>query len=231
MTARLRAAALAAALAGVLAATVAGPARATTAPPAAGETTATAATARAVPPREHICFSPDGTELNSFLGITDRIVGPPDCREAFSDETLYRSFPSWGTAQPRQAGDPPLLYPSDYTTSLPDDPMSDFRAKLLGVRIVQDIGTRRERTYSFGPEVLRRTSTDQASGFLFASFAAGPLDALSIGRHTSTVFMRLSAEHCDGLSTVREDSCLPAGEFPYTPVTRLQIFPPSAGRP
>ncbi|HEY9372682.1 hypothetical protein [Streptomyces sp.] len=184
-----------------------------------------AAAQTAVPPQEHICFSPDGTELNSFLGIADRIIGPPTCREAFAGERLYRSFFSWGTAQPREAGDPPLLYPPDYVTSLPDDPMRDFRSKLVGVRVVHDINTVRERSYSFGQEIVRRTETFEGDGNLYAWFAAGPLHPLSVGTHTSTVFMRLTAEHCDGITTDRESSCLPAGEFLWSHIPVLRIFP------
>lgn len=101
-------------------------------------------------------------------------------------------------------------------------------SKFLGVRVVTDIGTARARSFTFGPQTLRRIAVDPNFGLPFAYFAAGPLRPLSVGAHTTTVFMRLSAEHCDGLAPVREENCLPAGEFRFTADTPLVVFPPSA---
>ncbi|MFI6015805.1 hypothetical protein ACIBAG_44795 [Streptomyces sp. NPDC051243] len=181
------------------------------------------ARARAVPPEEHICPAPDGTNLNEFLGITERLVGPPACREMFAGERWFRAFPSWGTA-PNAAS---AVYPAGYTPARPA-PMDDFVSKFLGVRVVTDIGTARERSYTFGPQTLRRIAFDPNLGLPFAFFAAGPLHPLSVGAHTTTVFMRLSAEHCDGVAPVREENCLPAGEFRFTGDTPLQVFPRNA---
>jgi hypothetical protein len=106
--------------------------------------------------------------------------------------------------------------------------MDDFVSTFLGVRVVTGIGTARERSFTFGPQTLRRIAVDPNFGLPFAHFAAGPLRPLSVGTHTTTVFMRLSAEHCDGLTPVREKNCLPAGEFPFTADSPLAVFPPSA---
>ncbi|WP_329388762.1 hypothetical protein OG625_34345 [Streptomyces sp. NBC_01351] len=189
---------------------------------AAGGATAQAQTqARVVPPRDHNCLAPDGTNLNTALGIRERIIGPPACREAFAGERWVRSFPSWGTA----TGSAGAVYPPGYTSE--QNPMDDFRSKFLGGRIVNDIGTRRERTYSFGPETIRLLQ--EQDGVIYAMFASDVLHPLSVGPHTSTVFLRLSAEHCDGLGTVREDNCLPAGENAYTADVPVRFFPRSAG--
>lgn len=203
---RIRAALVSVLLATVLAAAGGGTAQATT---------------RAVPPPDHNCLAPDGTNLNVFLGISERIIGPPACREAFAGEQLVRSFPSWGTRSSSEGAE----YPDGYTPSEPN-PMDDFVSKFQGVRIVNDIGTAQERSFTFGPEVLRRIAVQD--GMPFAFFASPPMRPLSVGAHTSTVFMRLSAEHCDGLAANREENCLPGGEFQYTGNTPVRIFPRSA---
>ncbi|MGW4755527.1 hypothetical protein [Streptomyces chartreusis] len=200
---RIRAAMIGAALITVLAATSGGTAQAQT---------------RAVPPADHNCLSPDGTNLNTFLGISERIIGPPACREAFAGEQWVRTFSSWGTA-PSSVG---AVYPAGYTPARPN-PMDDFTSKFLGVRVVNDIGTPRERSFTFGPETIRRISV--VDGFPFAFFGTRPLRPLSVGPHTSTVFMRLSAAHCDGVGTAPDENCLPAGEFQYTGDTPIRFFP------
>ncbi|MFB0633020.1 hypothetical protein [Streptomyces sp. AB3(2024)] len=58
-----------------------------------------------------------------------------------------------------------------------------------------------------------------------AGIASPPFKALTVGAHTSTVFVTLRAEHCDGLGTVREDNCLPAGTTPYTWDTPFEVQP------
>ncbi|MGW1554818.1 hypothetical protein [Streptomyces sp. NPDC002346] len=172
-----------------------------------------------VPPVEHACVF-EGVNLNEFLGVTQRLIGPPPCREAFVGEQWVRTFPSWGTAPSAQG----TVYPAGYTPARPA-PMDDFISKFRGVRIVNDIGTRQERSFTFGPEVVRRITLDSETGILFASFATPPLHPLSAGGHTTTVFMHLSAEHCDGLGTNPDENCLPGGEFQYTGVTPVRFFP------
>ncbi|MEU8616433.1 hypothetical protein [Streptomyces sp. NPDC048623] len=175
--------------------------------------------AQARPPAEHVCFF-EGQDLNVFLGVTQRLIGPPPCREAFVGEQWVRTFPSWGTAASAEEA----VYPAGYTPQRPA-PMDDFLAKFLGVRVVNDIDTVRERSFTFGPETVRRTEIDSESGLPFTYFATAPLRPLSAGEHTSTVFMRLSAEHCDGLGTVEGENCLPGGEFQYTGDNRVTFFP------
>ncbi|MFE2285432.1 hypothetical protein ACFXDJ_14800 [Streptomyces sp. NPDC059443] len=178
---------------------------------------AATATAQAFPTPDHNCVF-EGENLNTLLGVGERLLGPPPCREAFADERWVRTFPSWGTA----TGPAGALYPADYTPARPG-PMDDFTSKLRGVRIVQDIGTHREWSVTAGPEVVRNITLFE--GHPFANFASAPLRPLSLGSHTTTVFMNLSAEHCDGLGEDRVEHCLPAGEFPYTGHARVHSFP------
>ncbi|MFE2852047.1 hypothetical protein ACFXJO_13065 [Streptomyces lavendulae] len=163
------------------------------------------------------CLDPEGTDLNALLSIREQIIGPPACRVAVAMKPWVSAFPSWGTA----AGAADAVYPAGYAPSLPT-PMDDFILKFLGVRIVQDIGTPQERSFSFGPEVLRLVVTEE--GLPFATFASPALPGLRPGPHTSTVYFRMSSEHCDGAGTSRADDCLPAGESAYTGNTPFEAL-------
>ncbi|MFJ8011833.1 hypothetical protein [Streptomyces sp. NPDC096339] len=204
----------------VVLATLSAAAGAGTAAQAREKEPARAAARAAVPPADHNCLSPDGTNLNAFLGVSERIIGPPDCREAFVGEQWVRTFPSWGTA----VNGARARYPRGYTPAR-FNPMDDFVSKFLGIRVVNDIGTAQERSHTFGPETIRRIAPFDRD--LFAFFGSAPLSSLSAGAHTTTVFMRLSAEHCDGLGRRPLENCLPAGEFAYTGDTPVTFFPRS----
>lgn len=166
--------------------------------------------------RGNHCLSSEGVDINAQLSIREQIIGPPNCRVAVAWKPWVRAFPSWGTA----ANAATAVYPAGYTPSLPN-PFDDFLLKFLGVRITQDIGTPQERSYSFGPEVLRLVTIEE--GLPFANFASPALPGLRPGTHTTTVFFRMAFEHCDGAGTVREENCLPAGETPYTGNTPFEV--------
>ncbi|MGW0087103.1 hypothetical protein [Streptomyces sp. NPDC003393] len=180
----------------------------------------TLATRTAKPPLKHACVF-EGMNLNKFLGVRQRLIGPPPCREAFVDEKWVRTFPAWGTAASAKGA----VYPPGYRPAR-RSPMTDFKAKFRGVRIVNDIGTARERSYTFSrSQVLRRVDLDVEADVRMASFATPPLRPLSAGAHTTTVFIRLSAQHCDGLGTDPDANCLPGGESQYTDDTPVTFFP------
>ncbi|MFH8802742.1 hypothetical protein ACH4F6_24575 [Streptomyces sp. NPDC017936] len=207
---RIRATVVSAALVTVLA-TASGGAQART-----GAEDAPRPPASGAPPATNACLTPDGTDLNALLSIREPIIGPPACRVAPAGEKWVRSFPGWVTAPGAEGA----VYPAGYTPSLPE-PTDDFVLKFLGARIVQDIGTPRERSVSFGPEVLRLVVV--SGGLPVATFATPPLRPLKPGHHTSTVFVRLSARHCDGLGTDPEANCLPGGETQYTAATPFEV--------
>lgn len=196
---------LAAFVASVLAATLAG-----------------AAPAQAVPPPDHNCLSPDGTNLNQLYEVGERIIGPPACREAFAGERWVRTGATWATAP--SAAD--AVYPEGYTPSEPN-PIDDFNAKFAGARFVHDAGTPQERSFTFGREALR-TGFTAPNGLPYSAIVSPALRPLSVGRHTSTMYLRLSAEHCDGLGTSPDDNCLPEGEFTWSHAT-FEVFPRSPG--
>ncbi|MCL8014416.1 hypothetical protein [Streptomyces sp. AS02] len=184
-------------------------------------TLAGAGTAQAQPSPDHNCVF-EGININQLLGITERVIGPPPCREALAGERWVRVGPSWQTAGENER----KVYPPRYQPQDPD-PIDDFNAKFLGARYVLDRGTAQERTFVFGREVLR-TGFVGADGRPFSIPASPPFEPLSIGRHTVVTFLRFSAEHCDGLGRVREQNCVPAGELPWTGDTPFEVFPRSA---
>ncbi|MBY8842913.1 hypothetical protein [Streptomyces sp. SP2-10] len=182
----------------------------------------TLSTRAAQPPAEHACVF-EGVDLNEFLGVPQRLIGPPPCREAFVGEKWVRTFPAWVTAASAKGA----VYPPGYKPAR-RAPMDDFVSKFRGIRVVNDIGTAQERSYVFtGKQVLRRVDLDSEANVRIASFATPPLHPLSAGAHTTTVFMRLSAQHCDGLGTDPDANCLPGGEFEYTGDTPVTFFPRS----
>lgn len=177
--------------------------------------------AHAAPPPDHNCLSPSGTNLNHLYGIQERIIGPPTCREALAGERWVLAAAPWVTA----AGAAGAVYPAGYTPARPN-PIDDFNAKFVGARYVLDRGTRQEQTFRFGREALR-TGLVTDDRLPFSAPVSPALHSLSIGRHTVTVFLTLSAEHCDGLGPDRDLQCLPAGEFQWTPDIPFEIFPRS----
>jgi hypothetical protein len=177
-----------------------------------------AGTAHAVPPPDHNCLSPGGDNLNQLYGVRERIIGPPACREAFAGEQWVRTAPGWLTA----ASAAVAVYPAGYTPARPD-PIDDFNTKFVRARYVHDGGTRQERTFTFGREALR-TGFVTADGRPYSAPVSPAFHPLSVGQHTTAVYLTLSAEHCDGLGTNRGENCLPAGEFQYS-VAPFQVFP------
>lgn len=172
----------------------------------------------AVPPQDHNCLSPSGLNLNELFGISERIIGPPACRETFAGERWVRSQATWATA----ASAAEAVYPEGYTPAQPNS-IDDFNAKFAGARFVHDRGTAQERSFTFGPEILRTGFVE--NGLPFSGFSSPAFHALSVGEHTTTVFVTMSAEHCDGLVANPDENCLPAGEFQWTGDTPFQVFP------
>ena len=112
------------------------------------------------------------------------------------------------------------VYPAGYVPLRPL-PIEDFVAKLT-VRVVTDGGTHQQKTYVFSPAEAVRTDItldqldpdDPDAAQLALSVTMPRMKPLSVGTHTYEVTWVLSAQHCDGYSTVVEESCLPAGELP-----------------
>ena len=154
------------------------------------------------------CTAPNGTDLNAFYGVTDQIVNRV-CTEVTAGEH-WRVTSLWFGDDGTDS-----VYPAGYTPLQPR-PRDDFLAKLT-VEVVIDGGTPQQRVEVFpGSEAVDLD-------FTFDQFVPGAppypvavtiprLRPLSPGEHTRELRWVLSAEHCDGLTAVREESCIPAGE-------------------
>ena len=124
----------------------------------------------------------------------------------------WRPFVSWITDDGVDS-----VYPAGYVPLRPL-PIEDFVAKLT-VKVVTDGGTDHQETYGFSPAAAVRTdiTLDQLepdAPELSLAVTMPRMKPLSVGAHTYEVTWVLSAQHCDGFSTVVEESCLPAGELP-----------------
>jgi hypothetical protein len=211
--------------------------------------------AEAKPKDEHSCPSPffPNSDLNERYGVSERIIGPPGCREAFAGEKWVRAVPPWITApNAAQAG-----YPDGYTPELPN-PINDFNKKFSGARYVIDEGTPQEKTFAGGPEILRTGFTvpqgyieppgyPNIDGFPFSSPVSPVYHPLSVGTHTINVYVTMSARHCNGIKPVPTAAlglapgaaCLDQGEHRYpvadlgggTPETGLLFTVSSNGKP
>ncbi|MEV5409617.1 hypothetical protein AB0K60_12370 [Thermopolyspora sp. NPDC052614] len=160
---------------------------------------------------ERACLSPEGINLNQLYRVKERIIGPPACRTALAGERWVRVTPEWVTAADADTA----VYPKGYVPEKPN-PIDDFNAKLVAVRYVQDIGTPRERSFTFGRKAVLRTGFFTEDGLPYSTTVSPSFRPLSVGTHTSTVYYRLRAKHCDGLGTDRVVNCLPAGETVFS---------------
>ncbi|MET9467152.1 hypothetical protein ABZY44_20580 [Streptomyces sp. NPDC006544] len=157
------------------------------------------------------CLNPEGDDLNALYHVKQRIIGPPACRETFEKAQWVRSAPDWVTA----ADGASAVYPEGYEP-LRIDPIDDFDHKFVSATYVHDIGTPQEKSFTYKRKQVLRTGSVGPDGLPFTALISPPFKALSVGEHTTTVFITLDAEHCDGLGTVREENCLPAGSSVFS---------------
>ncbi|MCJ0873720.1 hypothetical protein [Streptomyces sp. AP-93] len=166
------------------------------------------------------CFGNDGTDLNEFYGVKERIVGPPTCREIYAKEKWVRVAPGWSTAPSAAVA----VYPAGYTPSEPD-PIDDFNSKFVSATYVLDIGTPQEKRHTFKKKQVLRTGFIAPDGLPYSAAVSPSFKAPDLGPHTHTILFTLKDEHCDGLGSDREADCLPAGTFPYTGDTAITVVP------
>jgi len=165
------------------------------------------------------CISPNA-DLNVVYGIAEQIVA------AFCPH--LNAGQQWRTASVWIVNDTFELVPERFEPA-EATPVEDFLAKFSAVKVVIDAGTPQEKTVVFpndgtlftGPASLLGGSLNEV---LISPITLGKLQPLSVGEHTLELYWVLSDEHCDGLGTVRDDNCLPAGEFFYTSFT-FEVIP------
>jgi hypothetical protein len=159
------------------------------------------------------CFFFTGLDLNHLFGVPEQFRNFL-CRDLSAGEH-WRPFVPWIADDGVDS-----VYPAGYAPLRPR-PIEDFVAKLT-VRVVTDGGTQQQQSYVFSPAEAVRTDIalaqldpDDPDAPQFAMAVTMPrMKPLSVGAHSYEVTWVLSAQHCDGYSTVVEESCLPAGELP-----------------
>ena len=159
------------------------------------------------------CFFFTGVDLNDLFGVPEQFRDFL-CREVSAGEH-WRPFVPWITDDGVDS-----VYPAGYVPLRPL-PIEDFVAKLT-VKVVTDGGTDHQETYGFSAAAAVRTDItlaqlepdDPDAPQLSLAVTMPRMKPLSVGAHTYEVTWVLSAQHCDGYSTVVEESCLPAGEIP-----------------
>lgn len=165
------------------------------------------------PPGRHVnaCIHPSGVNFNELFGVADQFWNAI-CPNNLSVGEHWRPTAAWTFSEAADA-----IYPADYTP-LRENPIDDWLAKVVAIKMVIDAGTSREKTYLFSTAEAVRT--DLRISQVNPSFPAWPtafllprMAPLSPGQHTQQMFVVLSARQCDGLSL---DGCAPAGEEPVT---------------
>lgn len=159
------------------------------------------------------CVFFSGVDLNEVFGVPEQFRNFP-CREVSAGEH-WRPFVPWITDDGVDS-----VYPAGYVPLRPL-PIEDFVSKLT-VKVVTDGGTRQQKTYVFSPAEAVRTDItfdqlepdDPDARELSLAVTMPRMKPLSVGAHTYEVTWVLSTQHCDGYSTVVEESCLPGGEIP-----------------
>jgi hypothetical protein len=169
------------------------------------------------------CVNPAGVDLNELYGVSTQFFSA-FCQGITAGESSIRLF-AWFTDDGVDS-----VYPDGYLPSRPA-PLDDFVAKLVSAKIMIDGGTSQEFTVTYRPNNVLRTDINLAQlnpaapPFPMASLLLR-VNPLSVGGHTSQLFIVLSAEHCDGLGTDRAFNCLPAGETPLGPPRPFTVIVP-----
>lgn len=171
------------------------------------------------------CINEFGIDLNRLYGMTAQMQTSA-CRQQTAGERWV--VPMWWTVHTGNGS----VYPPEYTPSSPR-PIEDFAAKLAAVKVVVDAGLPSEKTHYLAADDVLRTDIDTDALFPGAFDEAYPtasilplLPPLSLGDHTYRPFLLMRAQHCDGFSTVVRNSCLPAGEVPFSPQRTLTVTAP-----
>jgi hypothetical protein len=177
-------------------------------------------------PDANHCFNAFGVDLNELYGVSDQFRNR-ECQVVSAGEHWIFGPIVWIVDDGVDS-----LYPDGYVPASPN-PIEDFAAKLVSVKVVVD-----GKAHVFSPSEALRTDIRVAQLEPGAWDESWPmasmlprLSPLSVGEHTIQPFIVLSAEHCDGIGAVEEENCIPAGEIPFGPPRPLTVTSPAQGRP
>jgi hypothetical protein len=163
-------------------------------------------TALAASPRTEHCVAPNGIDINANLDISAAVVAS-FCPEMKAGDSWVRAQ-FWTEAKTWEQV-PDGFVPAGAT------PLEDFVAKFVAIRYVVDQGTSHEFAVEFatGPSLWTDEHPLNPDIDLASAMTLGTIRPLSVGPHTVTSFWIFSDVHCDGMSSVFEESCVPAGAF------------------
>jgi hypothetical protein len=177
------------------------------------------------------CLTPSGVDLNTLLGVSEQILfsaGRTFCLSVSSGEFYIPFSVLWNVNSAEGIPGFPLVYPEGYTPAKPA-PIDDFISKASIEYIVDE-----HKTYLFpGEDVIKVVpfnSVRPGNPPFLSSISVAKLHPVSVGDHTVTVILRVSAQHCDGLGTDATPgvSCLyPNVDFPIRTLN-FEVVPGAA---
>jgi hypothetical protein len=163
-------------------------------------------TALADSPRTEHCVAPNGIDINANLDLSVAVVAP-FCPEIKAGD---RWVPAWFWSHAKTYEQVPDGFVPTSAT-----PLEDFVAKFVAIRYVVDQGTKHEFAVEFanGPSLWTDEHPLNPDIDLASPMTLGAIRPLPVGPHTVTTFWVFSDAHCDGFSSIFEESCVPAGVF------------------
>src|SRR5262245_20253970 len=167
------------------------------------------------------CVNAFGVDLNELYDVSDQFRNR-DCQAVTAGDHWVLGPLVWIVDDGVDS-----LYPDGYVPVAPN-PVDDFAAKLVAVKVVVD-----GKTQVFSPgEVLRTDITPEQlepgsfEDLLALASMLPRLRPMSAGEHTFQPFIVLSAMHCDGIAPDEDSNCLPAGEIPFAPLRPITVTTP-----
>jgi len=163
---------------------------------------------------------PSGVNFNELFSVPEQFWNVI-CADVSAGEQ-WRPTGAWTFAEAADA-----IYPPGYVP-LNANPIDDWLAKVVTIKMVIDGGTSREKTYFYS--AAQAVRTDVRISDINPNFPTWPtaflmprMGPLSPGHHTHQLIVVLSAEQCDGLTL---DGCAPAGENPAFNVRATEVTTP-----
>jgi hypothetical protein len=167
------------------------------------------------------CINEFGVDLNELYGVSDQFR-TRQCQALSAGEHWVLGGFVWIVDDGVDS-----LYPDGYVPVSPN-PIDDFAAKLVAVKVVVD-GT----AQVFSPSEALRTDITFEQLEPDGVEDPGPMasmlprmNPLSVGEHTFQPFIVLDAMHCDGIAPNEEENCLPAGEIAFGPERLIIVTTP-----
>jgi hypothetical protein len=153
-------------------------------------------------------YVPGGTSMQAFFGVSTSIVTSwcPVIKAGARWTVIAAAF----SAKTYEAI-PPGYQPGGAS------PLSDLRARLVGVKIFVDEGTPQQFTVEWANSPQLWVG-DWGPFDLASPITLGTVRPLAVGSHTERVAYVMREAACDGTSSDPSLSCIPAGETSFNTV-------------